>query len=89
MKHASLKDTIYISMGECSGMLRHCKTLSIIPISSKRRAPARRSVWCGHHQKKASANPVINEAFAVDGSANVDAVVVAGEMLNMRHVERQ
>ena len=39
--------------------------------------------------KKASANPVINEAFAVDGSANVDAVVVAGEMLNMRHVERQ
>jgi pyruvate dehydrogenase (quinone) len=39
--------------------------------------------------KKASANPVINEAFAVDGSAIVDAVVVAGEMLNMPHVERQ
>ncbi len=56
MKHASLKDTIHISMGEFSGMLRHCKTLAIIPI---------------------------------DGSANVDAVVVAGEMLNMPHVERQ
>ena len=38
MKHASLKDTIHISMGEFSGILRHCKTLSIIPTSSKRRA---------------------------------------------------
>ena len=41
---------------------------------------------CGH-TKKAAANPVINEVFAVDGSAIVNAVVVVDEMLNMPHVE--
>ena len=72
-----------MGMAEFSGTLRYCKALTIIFFSSKRRTVL--DDECGD-TKKAAANPVINEAFPVDGSAIVNAVVVVDEMLNMPHV---
>ena len=50
-----------------------------------------RSRACGGHgftaRKPSELKAAISEAFAVDGPAIIDAVVVANEMPNMPHVE--